>query len=320
LLPAPLAQIDHWQKQLGLIIQQGLETKRTILDQAAEPGVRSPTQTRLAALARAILEQIEDIAVVLGPVLGGPRPPDEGVGFPRGAMDYMSYLHRDWAWSDGHDEENTSALASIRRVTHGRDLARTLVLGAGGCRLAYDLHLHCGANRTAVVDIDPFLLVIAEAVVRGASVVLTETSVNAPEIDPVSRRWTLAAPGGALAEDVFRFFLADGTEPPFAEASFDTVVTPWFIDQVPTDLARFLRNLHALLAPGGRWVNHGPLIYPPDSLPIVQWYSRQEIFELASEIGFQIRDWESASRPCLLSPLTGRGKIENVFTFEAVRA
>ena len=43
-----------------------------------------------------------------------------------------------------------------------------LVLGAGGCRLAYDLHVHCGGTETAVVDIDPFLLVIAEAVIRGA--------------------------------------------------------------------------------------------------------------------------------------------------------
>src|SRR5687768_8215110 len=59
LMPAPLAQIDHWQKQLGLIIQQGLETGRVIEAQAGEPGCSSATQTRLYALARAILEQIE---------------------------------------------------------------------------------------------------------------------------------------------------------------------------------------------------------------------------------------------------------------------
>ena len=170
-----------------------------------------------------------------------------------------------------------------------------------------------------MLDIDPFLLVIAEAVIRGANVSLTETSVNALEIDPVSRRWTLCAPAGALPGEFFQFFLADGTQPPFADATFDTIVTPWFIDQVPTNLAEFLRTLQALLAPGGRWINHGPLIYPPDALPIAQWYSRQEIFELASAVGFRMQDWESASQPCLLSPLTGRGKIETVFTFEAVR-
>jgi hypothetical protein len=170
-----------------------------------------------------------------------------------------------------------------------------------------------------VVDVDPYLFVIAAAVIRGKAVTLTETSVNAPEADPVSRRWTLAAPSGPLDAKVFHFFLADGTQPPFVEATFDTVVTPWFIDQVPTDLAGLVGTLYGLLAPGGRWINHGPLIYRPDALPIARWYGRQEIFELASAVGFRIGAWESAPQPHLVSPFTGRGLIENVLTFEAAR-
>ena len=136
----------------------------------------------------------------------------------------------------------------------------------------------------------------------------------------MSRRWTLSAPSGPLGPEAFHFFLADGTEPPFADGSFDTIVTPWFIDQVPTDLEALLRRLHALLAPGGRWINHGPLIYRPDALPITRWYTRQEIFELAARIGFRMGAWQSASQPRFVSPLTGRGLIENVLTFEASRA
>ena len=149
---------------------------------------------------------------------------------------------------------------------------------------------------------------------------LTETSVNAPEVDPVSRAWTLSAPSGPLGPEVFHFFLADGTEPPFADQTFDTVVTPWFIDQVPTDLEALLRRVHGLLVPGGRWINHGPLIYRPDALRIARWYSRQEIFDLAGAVGFRMGASESASQPHLVSPLTGRGLIENVLTFEASRA
>jgi SAM-dependent methyltransferase len=176
-------------------------------------------------------------------------------------------------------KRNDRSLAAIRRITRGQELGRILVLGAGGCRLAYDLQVQCGATATAVLDIDPFLLAIAEAVIRGAAGSLTETSVNAPEVDPVSRAWTLSAPSGPLGADVFHFFLADGTEPPFADQSFDTVVTPWFIDQVPTDLEAMLRRMHRLLVPGGRWINHGPLIYRPDALDIARWYARQEIFD-----------------------------------------
>jgi uncharacterized protein YbaR (Trm112 family) len=278
LLPPAATHIDHFRKQLGLVVQQGAETKRVLEAQAEEASLGAGTRTRLRGLARALSDQVSDIASVLGPALGGPLPADQNVGFPRGALDYLCYLHRDWAWADGRDEECARSLSAIGRVTQGRKLGRTLVLGAGACRLSYDLHVHLGATKTAVVDADPFLLVPAEAVIRGARIPLTEASVNAPEVAPVSRRWTLAAPSGPLGADVFQCFLADGTKPPFVEASFDTVVTPWFIDQVPTDLESFLRAVHGLLAPGGRWVNHGPLIYPGNSLPIARWYSRQEIF------------------------------------------
>jgi len=251
----------------------------------------------------------------VGPLL----PPGDGVVMPRGATDYLSLLFRDWAWPGGDDDENARAVAAIRRVTGERPLGRTLVLGAGACRLAYDLHIQAGGTETATLDLDPFLLVIAETIIRGAAVSLTETSVNAPEVDPVSRRWTLSPPSGALAEDAFHFVLADGLEPPFADQTFETVVTPWFIDQVPTDLERFLRRLHRLLVPGGRWVNRGPLLYRPDMLPIGRWYARQEIFELATAVGFQVGAWESGSQTYLVSPLTGRGLIENVLTFAARR-
>ena len=318
-VPDASAQVVHWQMQLGLLIQQAAETNHALQLQAAEPDVGGATRTRLQALARALAEQVADIAAVLVPAIGDPRPPHGTVALPRGAGDYMSCLFRDWGWSNGHDEENARSLAAIRRVTREQDLGRMLVLGAGGCRLAYDLHVQSGATETAVIDVDPFLLVIAEAVIRGADVSLTETSVNAPEIDPVSRAWTLSAPSGPLGADRFHFFLADGTEPPFADQTFDTVVTPWFIDQVPTDLQALLRRVHGLLAPGGRWINHGPLIYRPDALGIARWYTRQEIFELAASVGFRIGAWESAPQPHLVSPLTGRGLIENVLTFEASR-
>ena len=305
--------------QLGLVLQQASETIHALAAQAGAPGTGSATRTRLASLARAIADQADDIAQVIGRTLGGPLPPRAGVALPRGAGDYLSCLFRDWGWPDGRDDENNRSLAAIRRVTRGRGLGRTLVLGAGGCRLACDLHVHSGATEVAAVDIDPYLLVVAEAILRGTGASLTETSGNAPEVDPVSCRWTLSAPAGPLGADAFHFFLADGTEPPFADQTFDTVVTPWFIDQVPTDLEDLVRRLHRLLVPGGRWINHGPLIYRPDALPIARWYTRQEIFDLSGAVGLRMGAWESGSELHLVSPLTGRGLIENVLTFEAFR-
>lgn len=320
LLADPAVHLELWRRQLGFVTQQGSETPAALQSQAAALGVGSATRTRLQALGRAVAEQVAEVAHVLGPALGGPLPPIPELGLPRGTTDYMTCLFRDWAWADGQDEENQRSVAAIRRVAEGKALGRTLVLGAGGCRLAYDLHIECGGTETSVLDVDPYLLVIAEAVIRGAAVALTETSVNAPEIEPVSRRWTLAAPSGALADDTFHFFLANGTEPPFSDGTFDTIVTPWFIDQVPTDLEDLIRRLSRLLVPGGRWINHGPLIYRPDALPIARWYSREELFELARAAGFRVGAWESASLPHFVSPLTGRGLVENVLTFSVSAA
>ncbi len=319
LFPNANDQVEIWRRQLGLVIKQADLSCRSLRAQAAEAGTSELTQTRLQGLANAILAQLKELGSVIMPVLGDPLPPRGGIEFPPGASDYISYLHRDWAWCDGHDPENEHSLAVIERVTRKRSVGRTLVLGAGACRLAYDVHVRCGATETAVVDIDPFLFILAEAVIRGADVPLTEASANAPEVDLVSRRWTLAVPEASLGEDVFHFFLADGTAPPFADATFDTVVTPWFIDQVPVDLDAFLRKVHDLLVPGGSWINHGPLIYPPNALPPSRWYSREEIFALAKVHGLRLGAWESAPVAGLVSPLTGRGKIETVLTFEAFR-
>jgi hypothetical protein len=234
-------------------------------------------------------------------------------------VEYIHYLYRDWAWPEGDHRENQHALDEIQNVTTGA-FGRTLVLGAGGCRLAYDLHRSCNATETAVVDIDPYLLVIAEAVVRGGSVRLTESTVNVQRADRVAMAWTLAAPHGSLDEKVFHFFLANGVEPPFAEGSFETIVTPWFIDQVPLELETFLATLRRLLVSGGRWINQGPLIYRPEATPLARRFSREEVFDLAETAGFEMGTWSGESRPYLVSPLTGRGKVEWVLTFEAIRA
>lgn len=318
LLPNPDAHVEHWRQQMGFIQRQGAETTRALRAQADDPTLLGSTSKRLRALADAVEDQVTDIARIIEPALGGALPPVEGVGLPRGAADYITCLFRDWAWSKGGDPENQRSLAAVQRVVAGRPLGRTLVLGAGGCRLAYDLHLHCGGAETTAVDVDPYLLLVAEAVIRGAEVRLTETSVNAPEPEPVGSRWTLAAPSGGLGPEAFHFCLADGTRPPFADRSFDTVVTPWFIDQVPADLPEFLGTVRRLLEPGGRWINHGPLIYRPDALPVARWYTKQEIFDLLVAAGFAPGACESASQPHFVSPLTGRGLIENVWTFEAV--
>jgi hypothetical protein len=161
-------------------------------------------------------------------------------------------------------------------------------------------------------------LVVAEKVVRGGLVQLTEASLKVMEAVEVARVWTLEATAGPLQPASFQFLFADGVDPPFADGSFDTVVTPWFIDQVPRDLPAFFARLARLLPPGGRWLNQGPLVYP-EQTAFAQRFSRDELFELVAAAGFTIDGWSRASLPYLVSPLSGTGKVESVLSFAASR-
>jgi uncharacterized protein YbaR (Trm112 family) len=317
LLPQPDAHVDLWRGQLGLLLQRGQQTLEALMEAAAGAGLTDATRARLLALGQAVRDQVADVAAVLGPALGGAAAPSAGL--PRGVVEYIGYLYRDWGWPSAGYSENDAALSTLSGLLGTRTLGRTLVLGAGACGLAYELCRRHGVSQLIALDIDPYLLVIGEKVVRGGSVRLTESSLKVLDAADVSRAWTLSAPSSALEPQAFQCLFADGVSPPFAKQSFDSVVTPWFIDQVPRDLPAFLAMLHGLLRPGGLWLNQGPLIYP-EQIPFERRYSQGELFELAVATGFTVVRSEHASRPYLVSPLSGHGKVEAVLSFLAQRA
>jgi ubiquinone/menaquinone biosynthesis C-methylase UbiE len=260
--------------------------------------------------------QVDDLSALMTPLLGTSGEA-RGV-LPRGVIEYQSLLFRDWAWPAVGNREGQAALAVLVELLGGRSLGRQLVLGAGGCGLAYELHTQCGATQTVALDIDPYLLLVAEQVVRGKRVQLTEASITSLTPGEQSRRWELSAPRGALSPEDFTLLFADGIEAPFAAASFDSVVTPWFIDQVPRDLPAFLTALARLVAPGGLWLNQGPLLYP-ERLGIEARYSAEAVKELASQAGFEVLGEKRETTPYLVSPLSGRGRVEHVWSFVARR-
>src|SRR5690606_32530422 len=76
-------------------------------------------------------------------------PPDQGL------LTYYPIVHRDWAW-DG--DENAVSLDLVRDALDGRAPGRTLVLGAGAGRLAYDVHRHLAPAATIALDFNPLLV------------------------------------------------------------------------------------------------------------------------------------------------------------------
>jgi hypothetical protein len=317
LLPNAEQHVTLWRRQLGLLLERGQHTHTALTNAAVDPLLAEGTRARLTTLGHAVRDQVDDVARILAPALGGALPAAGG-GLPRGVVEYIGYLYRDWGWPAAGYRENEPALAELARLLDGREIGRMLVVGAGSCGLAYELHLRHRAHETIALDIDPYLLVIAERVVRGESVRLTEASLKWIEAGEVCRPWQLEASSGPLGREVFRCVFADGVAPPFAYESFDTVVTPWFIDQVPRDLPAFFGTLRKLLRPDGRWLNQGPLVYP-EQTPFERRYARQELFDLARAAGLRVTDWSRTSQRYLVSPLTGNGKLESVLSFIATR-
>jgi SAM-dependent methyltransferase len=314
------AYLAACRAQLTLLRLQTAETVASIRGQMREPDALPMTRARCRSMIDAVEGQLADVRALLEPLLPPEaEAPRSGSPFQvPSTLEYLPYLYRDWGWPSETLGENEHALAMVASVAEGRPLGRLVVLGAGGCRLAYDLHRRDPRAETAVVDVDPVLFAAASKVVRGGTVTLLEANLEVGELERSSKAWVLSAPDGALPPDRFHFFVADGVDPPFAPGAFDTVLTPWFLDQGPSDVRDLVSTVHRLLAPGGRWLNLGPLLYAPE-IPIGHRFGREELFDLAARAGFGVDRWETASAPYLVSKLNGRGKVEWVLAFSATK-
>ena len=317
LLRDPETYLRSCRAQLGLLEQQTDRTIHNIEQQLHAADVLETTKARCRALIQAVREQAKEIRAILEPVSGAPDAAASGdVPAP---LQYIHYLYRDWGWPSSPDGENERILSLVDAVlTAKQSLGRTLVLGAGACRLAYDLHRRDSTAETTVLDIEPFLFACAHTIVRGGSLTIHEANAEVQETEHSATVWNLKAPHGAIAEDRFQFVIADGLEPPFTAEAFDTIVTPWFIDLVPPDVREVISSIHRLLRPGGRWINVGPLTYRP-AVSVVHRFSREELFDLAARAGFRVDSWRSESMPYLVSKLNGRGKVEWVLAFAATK-
>jgi SAM-dependent methyltransferase len=305
------------RRQLALLEKHAARTIRAIEEQLKTRDLMPITRQRSRAVIDAVRTQAADIRAVLEPLVGQAEPETSAEEFPA-PLQYVHYLYRDWGWPSEPEGENERALAMIEAVLDGQPLGHILVLGAGACRLAYDLHRRDADAETLVVDIDAFIFVTAHRVIRGDSITMREANAEVNEMNAVIKEWTLKAHHGPLNADRFHFLLADGLETPLVSEAFDTVVTPWLIDVVPSDLRNFISEVHRLLKPGGRWLNLGPLHYRLD-VPVTRRFAREEVVDLAVRAGFRVDKWKTDSMPYLVSKLNGRGKVEWVLAFSATK-
>ena len=96
--------------------------------------------------------------------------------------------------------------------------------------------------------------------------------------------------------------------PPFAEAALRTIVTPWLIDIIDEDLARFAARINQLLAPGGAWINFGSVSFCQGEL--VNRLSHEESLEVVAKAGFAVKRQHEARIPYMQSPASRHARLE----------
>lgn len=327
LFPNPQNTLLEWKARLNGFLQINSAEQARLRDALEDTGLDGIGRKRIKHSLDARRVHRTQIAELLAPLgLGGIDFASAGdrAGLLRsklpknqGLSSYYDNIFRDWTWNNGENEHLFEAVQSVLDTDDRAELGKVLTLGAGACRLSYDIHRSYSPDLSVVLDINPLMLFLACRVIHGESIPLYEFPIApldsasfavlqeciAPEaIDPGS-------PGG------FLFVLANAMHPPFAAASFDTVLTPWLIDIIPQDLRDFIPRMNQLLNKGGVWVNTGSLAFFHEN---EAWrYSEEEVLELLEENGFEVLSATRRTAPYLQSPSSAHGRTENTFSFSA---
>jgi hypothetical protein len=221
-------------------------------------------------------------------------------------------VHRDWRWGE---EENEASIRIVLDTLAGHVPKRTLVLGSGGGRLAYDWHERAGPELTVALDFNPLLGSIAKRVTRGEQVELYEFPLAPIDADHAAVLRVLSAPNPARRG--LEFVTADVHRAPFRAKSFDAIVTPWLVDILPGDFAGLCARVNRWLDDDGIWINFGSLNFH-DSDPAAR-LSPAECIETIEQQGFSIAATGDTVIPYLCSPASRHGRRERVFSWGATR-
>ncbi len=320
LFAEPNAALAEWRGRWRLALQRNDRDLAELTSALEDETLKPPTRDRLSALTAATEDHGTRLRALLAPLdleradgayetylaLRTRLPPDQGL------TTYYANVHRDWAWGEAENAVSLDILAGLLR---GAEPRRTLVLGAGAGRLAYDLHERAEPAVTAALDFNPLLMLIAARVAAGETLQLHEFPLAPRTAADQATLRTLAAP--SRARPGLQYLVADVHRPPFKPASFEAVVTPWLIDILPEAFDTFCARVNGLLAAGGRWLNFGSLsFHDPD--PRLR-YGLDECRAALADHGFGDVEVEEHEIPYMCSPASRHGRRERVVAWSAVK-
>ncbi len=325
LFPKPDAAWLEWKARYNGFLQSNSAEQERLRKALGDARNSRTGRRRISRLLKARKQYRRQVAEIIAP-LGLEHidwPPDVSDRLhnklPRnqGLSSYYNNVFRDWAWNNGESEALFEAIDEVMCADTRQNVGAVLTLGAGACRLPYDIHRHYSPDLSVALDLNPFLLQVGSRVIQGDDISLFEFPVAPINEAAFAVLQDCRAP---FALDLhehgsFRFVLGDAMSLPFAKGSFDTIVTPWLIDIIPQDLRNFVPRINRTLVKDGVWANTGSLAFFHRD---ASWcYSEEEVVEIIEESGFEILSIDRRTVRYLQSPISAHGRTERIFSFSA---
>lgn len=223
---------------------------------------------------------------------------------------YHSHLCKDWSWGNEEISSAKKLIASCLKEINGAG-GKMLALGAGACRLPYELHRHLPFQESYMMDINPLLLSIARKVIQGEKIEIVEFPLVPLNSESFAVSSVLQCE--QKIDEGIHYLVHDVQEWGFQNQTFDFVFTPWFIDISPLDAVEQFARINSVLKKGSYWINYGPLIFNKSDFS--KYYSLEEVIYLVEKSGFEILSHSYEAVPHLKNPQSGRWQHDHVLTF-----
>lgn len=323
LFPAGTHQQSIWQHQVASLLSQAEQGLNNIRESLARYDLSDNTRERLAEIYKANLLNFNSIQSLFNKKSLPPVFNEALNQFNAGDLgEYFDLIFRDWGWDTIGSPSNENKTAFERTASLIEKLEtrpkRVLVLGAGAGRLSWDLHTHLNPEFTLAVDSNPLLLAIADELIKKRNPLNFGEFKLFPQIHfPAATTKSIAIPENTT-DIAHNWFLlgANVWNLPLQKASFDLIITPWFIDVNGGDVRDLIGLIQGLLTPDGCWLNTGPLLFTRH-LPLQLKYSQTEIKEFLAMSGLSLIDERIDQAPYLVSPMEARFREEQVWSFLA---
>lgn len=317
LFPDAPRVLVEWRNRANSLLGYYENSIASLKTEIKAPGILALTKERLQKTRQSQIRHIEFLKNILSPLKPGTKMHpglSEGFGYKlptnQALQGYFPNLLRDWG---PHNEENQLAFSALQKTLGSRtSLGRTLVPGAGACRLAYDLHQSGLSSETICLDINPILLLASNRILNGSEIEAVEFATAPKNIEAAAGIVHKCRVPNPTRDGFYQAF-GDVYYLPVANESMDTVLTPWLVDILPHQFETLIREINRVLKPGGIWINTGSFNFRLQQLK--HCYALEEALQIIENLGFKNENVRQDEIPYLHSDLDSHRRTEVVTSF-----